>query len=291
MNNLTKLSLCLPALLLNVAVQAQSKATPTLAPPPSGIAIDGDIKEWGDSLRYYDAEQKINYSLANDNTNLYMAIRINDRSQQVRIMAGGLTWAIDPKGKKKETFSMTFPLAETDAFGNTEQSALQGKPDTTRQGRQDMMQARLTKMRNIKVAGFKDVENDIITTANTYGFKAAIAYDDNGYLIYEAAIPLALFHTGDITKTEWSFGFKINAMPKPKEGDAPKGGGGMGGPGGGGMGGGRGGMSGGGMGGGGGRGGMGGGRHGGMGGGQMSSTERGELGKTVEFWEKYYLAK
>lgn len=289
MNNLVKLSLCLPALLLNVAVQAQSKTTSALQAPPAGITIDGDIKEWGDSLRYYDAEQKINYSLANDNTNLYMAIRINDRSEQVRIMAGGLTWGIDPKGKKKETFSMTFPLAQTDAFGNTEQSAFQGKPDTTRQSHDEMMQARLTKMRNIKVEGFKDVENDIITTSNTYGFKAAISYDDNGYLIYEAAIPLTLFHTDDITKNEWAFEFKINAMPKPKEGDAQKGDGGMGGGGRGGMGG----MGGGGrgMGGGGGRGGMGGGRRGGMGGGQMTTAQRGELGKTVEFWEKYYLAK
>jgi hypothetical protein len=81
---------------------AQSDKTPAIlqAPPPK-IVIDGDIKEWGDSLRYYNAEKKINYAIANTKDTLYMAVRINDRSEQIRILKAGLTITIDPKGKKK----------------------------------------------------------------------------------------------------------------------------------------------------------------------------------------------
>ena len=39
-----------------------------------------------------------------------MAIRVNDRSEQRRILRAGLTFSIDPKDKKKEAFSITFPL-------------------------------------------------------------------------------------------------------------------------------------------------------------------------------------
>lgn len=82
----------------------------TLQAPPAHLVIDGDAREWGDSLRYYNAEKKINYSLANDKDNLYMAIRINDRVDQIKVLRSGLTFSIDPRGKKKESYSITFPL-------------------------------------------------------------------------------------------------------------------------------------------------------------------------------------
>src|ERR1700744_1533631 len=85
--------------------------TATLSPPPAKIAVDGDLKEWGgDSLKYYDKETKINYAIANTKDTLYMALRVKDRSQETRILRAGLTFSIDPRGKKKETFSITFPL-------------------------------------------------------------------------------------------------------------------------------------------------------------------------------------
>src|ERR1700749_3139099 len=92
---------------------AQSKTAPNnWHPPPANITIDGDPKEWGDSLPYYNKDKQINYALANDHDNIYMAIRINDRSQQIRVLRAGLTLSIDTKGRKKETFSITFPVGD-----------------------------------------------------------------------------------------------------------------------------------------------------------------------------------
>ncbi|MFA6248556.1 MAG: hypothetical protein WC615_16570 [Mucilaginibacter sp.] len=140
------------------------------------------------------------------------------------------------------------------------------------------------------MTGFKDIDNGMITTSNTYGIKAAIDYDADGNLVYEAAIPLKFFHADDIAKNDWAFNFKINGMQKPdrsaQSGDA-QGGGGRGGMGGGGHGG---------MGGGGGRGGMGGGGRGGRGGGMgrggnSSSADRSEIFKSIDFWEKFSLSQ
>ncbi|HTK19310.1 MAG TPA: hypothetical protein VL442_07355 [Mucilaginibacter sp.] len=281
--------LCISALqfFTPVSTFAQNKTvTNKLQLPPSNIAIDGDLTEWGDSLRYYNQEKQLNYALANDQDNLYMAIRINDRSEQIRVLHAGLTLSIDTRGKKKETFTMTFPVGDqsVQSMAETAQDLQGGNNDVKQEDHEDLMKAKLTKLREIKVTGFKDIESETMTTSNTYGFKVAIDYDKDGNLVYEAAIPLKFFHADDLSKNEWAFNFKINGITRPgqnkdngdHEGMTRGGGGGFGGGGGG-----RGGRMG------------GGGRGGRMGGGGGNSApvDRSELSKSVDFWEKYYLAK
>jgi len=269
---------------ISTSTFAQDKsAANKLQPPPSGIVVDGDLKEWGDSLRYYNQEKQLNYALANDQENLYMAIRINDRSEQIRVLRAGLTLGIDTRGKKKETFTMTFPVGDQSAQGMAEnvQDLQSGNNDVKQEDRDELMKAKLTKLREIKVTGFKDIESETMTTSNTYGFKVAIDYDKDGNLVYEAAIPLKFFHADDLSKNEWAFNFKINGITRPgqdkdngnHDGMTRGGGGGFGG--------------------GGGRGGRGGGRGGRMGGGggNNAPVDRSELSKSVDFWEKYYLSK
>ncbi|ASU36586.1 hypothetical protein [Mucilaginibacter xinganensis] len=255
---------------------AQSTATGTLQAPPNNITINGSIKEWGDSLRYFNTEKHINYALANDKENLYMAIRVNDRSEQARIIKAGVTLSINTRGKKKESFSITFPL-NTGEGGPILNPLKDDGGDITKEERDELKQAVLTSLRGIKVVGFKDIEGDMITTSNTYGIKTAIDYDDKGYLICEAAIPLKLLHSEDAIKTEWAFNLKINGIIRPAapEGEGRENGGGRGERGGGG------------------RGGHGGGRgsRGGNIGGGADQADRNSLSKSEDFWEKFYLAK
>jgi hypothetical protein len=279
-------------LALSATVNAQSKQNQTLLPPPTNLVIDGSLTDWGDSLRYRNEEKNIKYTLANDKENLYAAIRINDRLEQARVLNAGITISIDTRGKKKETFSMTFPLR----YPGTPAPAFAGFKDDnngeiTKEEREELTRERITTLRSIKMTGFTDIENEMITTSNTYGIKAAIDYDADGNLVYEAAIPLKFFHADNIAKNEWAFNFKINGMQKPDR--SAQGGDAQGGGGRGGMGGGRGGMGGGGsrggMGGGGGRGGRGG---GGMGrSGNSGSADRSEIFKSIDFWEKFSLSQ
>jgi len=266
--------------------QTAKNAQSTLKTPSAPVTIDGNLKDWGDSLRYFNDEKKINYTLANDQTMLYAAIRISDRMDQIRTLNAGITFSIDTKGKKKESFSLTFPLADPGTpptFGKRDNPG----GDITKEDRDELIRERVTKLRNIKVVGFKDIEGDMITTSNTYGIKAAIDYDAEGNLVYEMAIPLQFFHADDIAKNEWAFNFKINGLQRAK-GDGAENpdhqSGGFGTGGGGGRGGRGGGMGGGGRGGRGGRGG------GGAGAGGAESG-RSELARSVDFWEKFYLAK
>lgn len=278
-------ALALVLLLPTHQISAQNNKN-NLQAPPAPINIDGSIKEWGDSLRYYNDEKKLNYALANDKDYLYAAIRITDKMDKIKVLNAGITLTIDPKGKRKDAFMVTFPLSAPDEKPDFPKPRA-GDTEITQADRDELMRERITKLRYIKVVGFKDIEGDIITTSNTYGIKAAINYDAEGNLIYEAAIPLSFFHAGnDAFKNEWAFNFKINGFKRPAgeagagEGDGGGFGGGRGGRGS--MGGGRMGDARGGRGGG--RGGMG----GGMGRGQMGGSS--EIQKSIDFWEKFYLA-
>ena len=289
------LSFCAAAgLLFTLHTQAQTKTPNTLKAPPADIKIDGDLKDWGDSLRYYNEDKKIYYTLANDKDNLYMVVRVNDRTEQIRIIRAGLTLSINTKGKKKEESSITFPVSNPDEPQTSPSDDKKTNPDLLdQQDRDEMLRAKMTKLRNIKVTGFPDIESDIMTTSNTYGIKVALNIDANDNLVYEAAIPLKFFHAVAPDKTEWAFNIKINGVTHPSNASKSADAGGMGGGGGHG-----------GMGGGGGRGGMGGGggggRHGGGGGmgggrgGSMSDTngsDHSEIAKSMDFWEKFYLSK
>jgi hypothetical protein len=277
----------LPVILaLSTTVNAQSKQNQNLLLPPANLVIDGSLSDWGDSLRYHNQEKNIKYTLANDKENLYAAIRISDRLEQARVLNAGITISIDTHGKKKETFSMTFPLRYPGSPPAAFTSFKDDGGEITKEEREELTRERITTLRSIKMTGFKDIENEMITTSNTYGIKAAVDYDADGNLIYEAAIPLKFFHADDIAKNEWAFNFKINGLQKPdhsaQNGDTQGGGrGGMGGGGRGGTGGGRGGTGGGGR----------GGRGMGRGGNNSGSADRSEIFKSIDFWDKFYLGQ
>jgi hypothetical protein len=266
----------------NSSAQTKTSAN-TLQPPPANIKIDGNLKDWGDSLRYYNANLKMNYALANDKNNLYIAVRINDRFNQIRVLNGGLTLGINTKGKKSSPYTVTYPAPDPNASHTG--SLLGHTPDgngITQADRDDLAAARLNRLRDMELSGFKDVESNMVTTSNTYGFKFDIDYDASGALVYEAAIPLKFLGEYQTNKDAWAFNFKINGM-KPNENNNRQASNESG-------------MSGGGRRG----GGMGGGRRGGgMGGGMRGggakpadgeAATHNELSKSTDFEEKFYLA-
>lgn len=257
--------------------RAQAPVQFNLKTPPKNIAVDGDLKEWGDSLTVYSPEERISYNIANSKDTLYLAVKIYDKTEIARILLAGLTFSIDPRGKKKETFSITYPLNVQGSTGTFNRKAPDNEDNISQEDRDELLRERLTTLRGIRAVGFKDVEDEMITTSNTYGIQAAINYDAVGNLVYEEAIPLSFFHAADDAKTGWAFNIKINGLKMPAEGEgAGEGGGGFGGGGnhrGGGGGGGRG----------------GGGHRGG--GNSGSAAGRGEMFKSVDFWGKFFLAK
>jgi YD repeat-containing protein len=186
--------------LLAAGICSAQSTTLALKAPLTAIVVDGNAQEWGDSLSYYNPEKKVHYTIANDKDNLYLVVKTKDPMQQDNILNAGITFSIDTKGRKKSAYSTTFP----EAGGSTGGVGKSIEEKT--------LLARFTKVKKIGVNGFKDVSEDEIATTNDYGIHIAMDYDQQGNLIYEEAIPLALFHAGDLAKNEWSFNIKINGM-------------------------------------------------------------------------------
>ncbi|MDB5030419.1 hypothetical protein [Mucilaginibacter sp.] len=172
---------------------------------PAGVAIDGNSKEWGDKMTYTDVKTKIDYTLTNDKDNLYLVVRTKDATQQSSILGAGITLSIDTKGKKKSSYIVTFPSSPADR----DQSRYIDMPPQRIQGNTEMS----AKFGKIHVEGFKDISEEELLVVNPYNILIAMSYDAaSGYLTYEEAIPLALFHAGDLATKEWAFNIKLNPV-------------------------------------------------------------------------------
>ena len=259
---------------------AQTSDKLEIVQAPVNVKVDGRMEEWGDSLAYYNKDTKLSYAIAKNDTALYIAVTAADRQVKRKIMMAGITVTVNTEGKKHKMYSLTYPLPDNNgsgAFGR-------GKSDDTAANFQP--KPSLLQTTSLKVEGFKDVESDVITTANTYGFKAAYKFDNHHNLVYEIAIPLNMLNLKPKNK-ELAVNIMVNGVTRPSnpnKGNNSFGGGGMRGEGGGmGMGGGMGGS--GGMGGG--RGGRGGGNRGGEGSGDSGESKQGqsaEMAQSADFW-------
>ena len=235
---------------------------------PADVNVDGKLTEWGDSLALYDVKTKLNYTIANNDTDLYVIAYVTDPKLRRKIMAAGITISVNPEGKKHKIYSITYPVPDGSAIFKPRMGDDGSEPDIKKPS--------LLQSTSIKVTGFKEVESDVITTSNTYGFKAAVKLDNKHNLVYETAIPIKMLNFKSGKNDEFEINVQVNAIERPNKSEGGEGQGGgmaggrsMGGGGMGGMGGGR------------------GGRHGGAGGGMGGSQGRSDasdVGEATDFW-------
>jgi hypothetical protein len=197
-NTFTHLMYCAGLMLICITGKAQSLALKT---SPTNIAIDGNNKEWGNDLEYYNTTKNIHYTISNDKEKLYLVIKTNDASQLTNILLSGVTFSIDTKGRKKRTQTVTFPVQEIAITESVPLNTLEQKREL----------AKSTRLKKIEVKGFKDIDEGQMYNGNPYKIQTAVNVDDNGYLIYEEAIPLALFQADELAN-EWAYNIKLNPV-------------------------------------------------------------------------------
>lgn len=274
------------------------------------VKVDGSLTEVNDSFQAFNKRVKLYYTLSNDNKYLYLQLKSTDATNNAKIQAGGITFTINTDNKKKEedAFVLTFPVINRATrgqrgAGGAGGGARGGFGGFNRGGTTDSAAVKeankqfIAAAKEIKVVGFKDIPDSLISIYNEYSIKAAMGFNAAGNFTYEMAVPLKeLGITPDKAK-EFSYNIKLNGLQMNMRindrggngGDIAVGGLGAGGPGGGPGGGfGGGGFGGGARGGRGGAGGFGGGNRGGAGGGASINFE--ELISATDFWGKYTLA-
>jgi hypothetical protein len=235
------------------------------------IVADGNSADWGLPLRFGTEDGALQYSITNDNQNIYISAATSNRATQMRILRSGIAFYMDVKGKKNKTMGVVI-AANDMPLGPNNFAAGKGKREfgKNKEG-EDIKKQGLESVRSFSTIGFVNMENRTYDLKENGIIKVGIDYDAYNNLVVEAVVPINQVYTKQLTiknAPSLSVGIVVNTMRMNGENRSSMGGGEMQGRrGGGGMRGGGGGMGGGGMRG----GGMGGGgmRGGGMGGGQM----------------------
>jgi len=263
---------------------------------PANIKVDAKLNEWDDTFQAYNKTTEVFYTISNDDKNLYLVLKSTDPLNNNKIIAGGINFTINKTGKKKDkdAYVIVFPLVDMVSMRNQIISMGAGGGggrggDMDSAAVSNLRKKALSMVKEIKLSGFSDIPDSVISIYNEYGIKAAIDYDVKGNLTCEMAIPLKYLHLISAGNSEFNYNIKLNGLdinalfPGAGAMFAGAGGGGAGGFGGGGGGGGRGGA-------GGGFGGGAGSSGGGISGIPTSMLQMQTLISPTDFWGKYTLA-
>ena len=156
------------------------------------IDIDGQLKDWNDSLRYFNEDTQFAFNILNDDKTLYLAIKSKNKQNLNRIFARGISFSVNTEGKKKSGPTVIFPVVE-----RTSQSS---KPQKKQPDIKEVQADILSRIRKINVTGFPEILDGPVSMNNTYGIAASAGFDSNDDFVTEIAIPLHLL--GISTKHE-----------------------------------------------------------------------------------------
>lgn len=190
---------------------------------PKTIRIDGRSLEWNN----FSAENKrtgIFYTIANDNQYIYLAVKANNNETITKIFAGGISFSFNIKGKKKEeeAQTITYPLIARTNFNRPGMSGGNRQGQGMRMNRTDQNESQrdsiifeqrktqLSSIKEIKVKGFTQIPDSLVSIYNEYGIKAVAKMDEQRSYFCEIAIPLSLLGITIDEKKEIAYQIKLN---------------------------------------------------------------------------------
>ncbi|HEX7367131.1 MAG TPA: hypothetical protein VF273_08540 [Pelobium sp.] len=185
----------------------------------SKIKVDGNSADWSFPLKAFNKSTGLNYSIANDDQKLYIIIQANDKNTTRKILMGGITFSINEDGKKRseDLLTLTYPVvtqrSRRSAMGGGQRGfgAYQTMTEEQKDSLQhSFIQKQLETAKDIKIAGFKNVTDTLVSIYNEYSIKAAASFDNSGTYTYEIGIPLKLLPIN--TDKEFGYKLKINGL-------------------------------------------------------------------------------
>jgi hypothetical protein len=238
-------TICLIALSLTASQAQKLSDVQDVSVWASGVKVDGKHNEWENKFKATNKSTNLTYTLANDSKNLYLAIQSKDLTNNNKIMLGGISLTVNPSGKKndKEGFKVIYPVINrqrgpggganrtvtvtSTPGGGGATTVVRGMPGGGAGGFsrfQDMSPAQrdslqraiartqLASAKEIKVFGFKDIPDSLISIYNEYSIKTLASISDESVFMYELSIPLALLEMSADNPKEFSYNIKLNGL-------------------------------------------------------------------------------
>lgn len=170
------------------------------------VVADGQLNEWPDTLSRYNDNSKIYYDIANDDKNLYLAIRSGSREALSKILMAGITISANLESNKKDPPRVVFPILDRTP----------GKPGARREqpSVEEMQKETIARIKDIRVFGFNDIVDGPVSLQNTYGIRAAAAFHSQSSLVQEITIPLSQLNI-DPKADPVTYSIRINGLEIP----------------------------------------------------------------------------
>jgi hypothetical protein len=208
MKNILILALLISGVVFN------SGCSHTLAPAghfqDQAVVIDGNMGDWTLPLRFSNPEYSMQYSVTNDDKNIFICVYSKNEAFQKRMLKNGMTIYFDAKGEKNKNCALNYPIKKTpqpDASGNQIRYS----------DYRATMDQLLLHSDYYNAVGFVNMENgqyDIKATQTN--IKVALKLGTDSSLVYEAAIPIKYVLGKDLTagtdSKNFSVGITLNAM-------------------------------------------------------------------------------
>lgn len=150
--------------------------------PLSDVTVDADLQEW-EELEDVAGEGMWFYQVAQDASNLYLAVRVENQRLQVMAAGQGILFSVLANNKKRNDIQFLFPYPDREVLRAMQQE-VHTSPEVFKR-------TFIERSRGYFVRGFPTVPDGLLSFQNSYGLRAAARLDD-GIIYYEAVIPKAL---------------------------------------------------------------------------------------------------
>ena len=197
---------------------------------PANIKIDGQTSEWpNNKLQAYNSDNRIEYTICNDDDNLYLTVRTAGHNALDKIMYNGLIFNInhieDAKKQDTSNVTVTFPIVSAkDGYDitakathyNIQRFRNDSVSRVSRSTLDSLLHAANKKAaeieKELKITGVKEIKDSLISVNNTMGIKAMGQFNKKMEYIYELAVPLKYLGLSIKKASKFSYSITLNSV-------------------------------------------------------------------------------
>ena len=181
-----------------------------------GVIVDGNSREWDNSLFLYNKASQITYAIVNDTAALYICIRVADEQEQMKISHNGMEIVFNSQGKKKTGADLHYPIG---GGRLNEKLGPGGQSKGEHPDRKRIHLMMLLQMQDMELSGFRDGVNGFQNyKSGKNGITAVVSWDSTNTMVYEARMPFSAFREDITVSDPLSFGILVKGAQKPREG-------------------------------------------------------------------------
>jgi len=188
---------------------------------PPDVKIDGKTDEWDNKFQAYNHATEIYYTIANDDSRLYIIIQATDAVIIKKILYGNITFTIGASAKdnKGPNLAVTFPSLskeeQSNIIKNKNQVVINSKSTAINRSNDSLitiLNAQITDKSSIKLTGMPTLPDSSISINKNSDIKAMALFGKGYAYTYELAIPFKYLETAIIKDGKFKYNIKLNGL-------------------------------------------------------------------------------